>query len=377
MDILIGTDQLYDIVLWDQIALGEGLRAIDTIFGYVIHGRSDNITAEQPKRKSYHCLRVEQMWNLDTVGITGCDEKREDYPVPTWNEKERRYEMELLWASERRPVTKFQATSKRTDHMTEKLDDEKVLEYQGQLKTLYQDSVIEDSTMPVDTGSAFFLPHRGLHRNGKLRIVFDGSAKDGAGVSLNNYLEPGENLLHRLVAVLLEFRARPVACQADIKAAFHQVGVKEADRQYLQFLWQQQVLRFKRVPFGLSCSPFMLLKTISMHLDRHMTTDRKLCEKIQGGIYMDDICISFSSHDEAMEGMSKTKEIFQGANMELHKMRVTVDSSPEAKVLGMTWDTATDRLAVVVPDVECPTTKSELLSALSKPFDPLGLLVYG
>ena len=80
---------------------------------------------------------------------------------------------------------------------------------------------------------------------------------------------------------------------------------------------------------------------------------------------MDDICISFSSHDEAMEGMSKTKEIFQEANMELHKMRVTGDSSPEGKVLGMTWHTATDRLAVVVPDVKCPTTKSELLSALN------------
>ena len=375
VDILIGTDQLYDVVLWEQIALGEGLRAIDTIFGYVIHGRSGNITSDQLEKDSYHCNRVEQMWNLDTIGITGSDEKKKDYPQPTWNEEEERYEMELLWASDHRPVTNFLATSKRTSQMTRKLSDANMLEYHEQFKGLYNDSVIEDSILPVDTRSAFFLPHRGLHRNGKIRIVFDGSANDGAGVSLNNYLEPGENLLRRLVAVLLAFRARPVACQADIKAAFHQVGVREIDRQYLQFLWQQQVLRFKRVPFGLCCSPFMLLKTISIHLNKFITTDRELCEKIQGGIYMDDICVSFSSHGEAIEGMRRTKQIFQVANMELHKTRVTGDPLPEAKVLGMTWDTESDRLSVQIPDAPCPLTKSGLLSAVSKPFDPLGLLV--
>ena len=375
VDILIGTDQLYDIVLWDQIALEEGLRAIETIFGYVIHGRSDDMTTDQPTKNSYHCHRVEQMWNLDAVGITEDDVKKEDYPQPTWNKEEGRYEMGLLWSSDRRPVTNFQATSNRTNRMMEKLDDAKLLEYNEQLKGLYQDSVIEDSIQSVATSSAFFLPHRGLHRNGKLRIVFDGSARDGAGVSLNGYLEPGENLLHRLVAVLLEFRTRPVACQADIKSAFHQVGVREADRQYLQFLWQQQVLRFKRVPFGLSCSPFMLLKTVILHLDKYMVTDQELCEKIQRGIYMDDICISFSSREDAVEGMKRTKEIFQEASMKLHKMRLTGDSSPEGKVLGMMWDTTTDHLAVEIPNIKCPSTKSELLSTISKPFDPLGLLV--
>ena len=283
-----------------------------------------------------------------------------------------------LWSTDRlcrRPVTNFRTTSKRTSIMTGKLDINQLKEYDNQLNTLYHDSVIEDSTQPLNSSSAFFLPHRGLNRNGKLRIVFDGSPKDGAGTSLNDYLEPGQNLLHRLVAVLLQFRVGSIACQADIKAAFHQVGVPDPDRQYLQLSWQQHVLRFKRVPFGLSCSPFMLLRTITFHLDGYKSTDQELCEKIQRGTYMDDICVSFSSHEEASKGMIRTKEIFQEASMELHKMRVTGDPSPETKVLGMLWNSGTDRLAVTVPDFQCPTTKSELLSAISKPFDPLGLLV--
>lgn len=39
-----------------------------------------------------------------------------------------------------------------------------------------------------DPATAFYLPHRGIYRNGKLRVVFDGSAPDGAGRSLNEYL---------------------------------------------------------------------------------------------------------------------------------------------------------------------------------------------
>ena len=40
----------------------------------------------------------------------------------------------------------------------------------------------------------------------------------------------------------------------------------------------------------------------------------------------------------------------------------------------MLWNTSADQLAVMVPDIQCPTTKSELLSTISKTFDPLGVL---
>ena len=53
---------------------------------------------------------------------------------------------------------------------------------------------------------------------------------------------------------------------------------------------------------------------------------------------------------------------------------MTGDSTPAASVLGLCWDTQSDRLAISIPDSPCPSTKSELLSAIAKPFDPLGLL---
>ena len=90
---------------------------------------------------------------------------------------------------------------------------------------------------------------------------------------------------------------------------------------------------------------------------------------------MDDICLSFPGKKEAKDGMARTKDIFAGGKMDLHKTRMTGDLIPEASVLGLVWDTVTDKLAVTVPQSSCPTTKSGLLSMVAKTFDPLGMLV--
>ena len=220
----------------------------------------------------------------------------------------------------------------------------------------------------------FYLPHHGVHRNDKLRVVFDGSAKDSIGRSLNDYLDSGDNLLVNLPSVLLNFRSGAIGCQADIQAAFHQVVVSEKDRKYLQFFWDETCLRFARVPFGLTCSPFMLLKTVEVHLSRFEESDKELCRLLQSGIYMDDICLNFGRREDAEKGMSRTREIFAEANMTLHKIRMTGDPLPETSVLGLNWETKSDQLSVMIPKFPCPSTKSELLAAMAKPFDPLGLL---
>ncbi|KAF0313307.1 hypothetical protein FJT64_016161 [Amphibalanus amphitrite] len=73
--------------------------------------------------------------------------------------------------------------------MTEKLTAEEFDEYDSHLANLRKTGVIEDAPIAEDRESAFYLPHHGVHRNGKLRVVYDGSAADGSGYSLNSYLE--------------------------------------------------------------------------------------------------------------------------------------------------------------------------------------------
>ena len=412
IDILIGIDNIYGIVLWEQFDVGEGLRAVDTVFGYVMHGRhthSDECIYPPCRRTNLRCM-IDRMWDLDTVGITekeATDRDPAEESLPVWNPIEERYEMGLIWRSKDRPVTNRIATEVRTQKMTERLSEEKLNLYHSQMSDMLASSIIEpgeggteaDCGLQSETGggqaatdcrlqselktvqssesrasSAFFLPHRGVFGKEKLRIVFDGSAKDGVGKSLNEYLEPGDNLLRKLPGVLLNFRNGEIGCQSDIKSAFHQVSVKAVDRKYLQFFWSDFRLRFARVPFGLSCSPSMLLRTVETHLDGYEATDSELCAKIRASLYMDDICAAFSTQEEAGRAMSRMTDIFSKANMPLHKSRVTGQPAPDGKVLGVLWSTVSDRLAVTVPELQTPTTKRELLSTISKTFDPLGVL---
>ena len=84
-------------------------------------------------------------------------------------------------------------------------------------------------------------------------------------------------MLRTLFDVLLRFRVNQVALTSDIKKAFLMVGMAEEDRDVLRFLWVDDidnpspeigVLRFTRVVFGVSSSPFLLNATIKHHIER-------------------------------------------------------------------------------------------------------------
>lgn len=67
-------------------------------------------------------------------------------------------------------------------------------------------------------------------------VVFD-CASSYKGTSLNKVLLQGPDLANSLICVLLRFHQEPVAIMADIEGMFHQVRVKEEDRNLLRFLW--------------------------------------------------------------------------------------------------------------------------------------------
>ena len=72
-------------------------------------------------------------------------------------------------------------------------------------------------------------------KRGKVRHVLNGAAKF-YGVSMNNALLTGFDLLQTLIHVLMRFRQHPYAVSADIEGMFLQVGVIPQDRPSLRFL---------------------------------------------------------------------------------------------------------------------------------------------
>ena len=90
-----------------------------------------------------------------------------------------------------------------------------------------------------DNCKVWYLPHHGVYhprKPNKIRVVFDCSALY-EGVSLNQQLLQGPDLMNNLIGILLRFREHSIAIVGDIEAMFHQVKVQRSDQDYLRFFW--------------------------------------------------------------------------------------------------------------------------------------------
>ena len=113
----------------------------------------------------------------------------------------------------------------------------------------------------------------------KVRIVFHASSKVREEPSLNDCLYSGPCLLPAVCNILLRFRLGKIGLISDIKQAFLNIAIAEEHRDLLRFLWYENfdaddpeviILRFTRVVFGLTSSPFLLNGTISSHVSQNI-----------------------------------------------------------------------------------------------------------
>ena len=92
--------------------------------------------------------------------------------------------------------------------------------------------VTEDELRKTPPGQSNFIPHHGVvnpNKPEKVRPVFDASFRFN-GVSLNDRLLKGTDLLTNLVGVLLRFRQHVHAVSADKEKMFYQVRVSRQAR---------------------------------------------------------------------------------------------------------------------------------------------------
>ena len=68
-----------------------------------------------------------------------------------------------------------------------------------------------------------------------------------------------------------------------------------------------KVLRFARVVFGVSSSPFLLNATIKHHMNRYMEVDQQFVEKFERSIYVDDVTSKACNEHETFQLYKKAK----------------------------------------------------------------------
>ena len=104
---------------------------------------------------------------------------------------------------------------------------------------------------------------------------------------------------------------------ADIEKAFLMVSVAREDCDALRFLLVDDVtaplprlvtLRFARVVFGVSSSPFLLNATIRRHVKGYRLSDPLFVVRFIHSIYVDDLTCGSDSEEGAIELNTKSRQ---------------------------------------------------------------------
>ena len=171
----------------------------------------------------------------------------------------------------------------------------------------------------------------------KLRVVYNASARS-RGPSLNDCLYSGPPLTQNIFDIMLRFRAHKVALTGDIEKAFLMINVAESDWDGLRFLWVDDInspnpkiipLRFTRVVFGVSSSPFLLNATVNHHVEQCKEEDPNFAEIIQNLIYVDNLVSGGENVEETFKLYEHSKTRLAKANFNLRKISTNSEELQE------------------------------------------------
>ncbi|KRY07206.1 hypothetical protein T12_2830 [Trichinella patagoniensis] len=157
------------------------------------------------------------------------------------------------------------------------------------IKTLF--AKVEDHLDDILNNFGIWMPS-----DTKCRIVFDGSALF-RNDSLNRQLDPGPPLRNDFVQILMRFRR-------------FRITLHENDRDVTLCLWRDlwsleapRIFRFKRVRFGLTCSPFLAMSVIRCHALNHLQEFPLGTNQELENIYVDDIVFYVDEIVDAKESV--------------------------------------------------------------------------
>lgn len=314
IDILIGSNFYWNIVTGEVRRGEDGPVAVNSKFGWLlsdpiqsmallqmIHSNvviTGNFTSPlQCNGDTELVAALKRFWETESLGVSEETANASNLPdtslfLPSIHLKDGHYEVELPWKETHPDIPNHLSLCEnrlRSLQKWFKFNPKLFQEYDKIIKEQLRLGIVEP-VPNTNHGAAgkpviHYLPHHGVVQTTKLRIVYDGSVCDvGDDYSLNDCLQKG---LIFIPEILIKFRWNSVAITADIEKAFLMIGINEADRDVLRFLWFQHPnetsvmihLRFTRLAFGLRPLPAVLGAVITHHLDKYREQQPELIQK--------------------------------------------------------------------------------------------------
>lgn len=425
--ILIGQDN-WHLLLSEEVRQGQRTQPVASLtpLGWVLHGTQSRTLGQQTHRVNFinniENSMDEQLKNyfaLESLIINpSLPQNNPDAHALATLEKEvrlnrdGRYEAPLLWREDNVVMpNNYENTLKRLLTVEKKIDRDPKMkkQYEENMNALIEKGYAEPAPKTKNQQRTWYLPHFAVvnpMKPDKMRIVHDAAAKT-KGVSLNDHLLRGPDLLQSLPGVLMRFRQHRVAVSADIKEMFMQVKVRPEDRDALRYLWRgsrrdekpPEEYRMTSLIFGATCSPAIAIfvKNINANSEQWRADARSAVIRSH---YVDDFIHSERTEDAAIAIATEVHKIHNAAHYELRqwssnsqqvidaldpgatpKTEVELDAEQTERVLGLIWKPRTDELTFNLNLARLPPsilekshpTKRETLKILMSLFDPLGL----
>ena len=173
----------------------------------------------------------------------------------------------------------------------------------------------------------FYLPHHAVIKESstttKLRVVFDGSAKTTAGISLNDILMVVPTLQPDIFDLLVRFRQYKVGLTADIAKMYRQIGLSSTAKPFHRIVWRDdpsqeiQHLQMARVTYGIGSSAYHSIRPLQEA--SKLTENKRVAQSILNDVYVDDFLSGSNRVMEAVELQDDTIKTLDKANMQLRK----------------------------------------------------------
>ncbi|XP_043499936.1 uncharacterized protein LOC122522719 [Polistes fuscatus] len=414
VDILIGSGATLSLMSVGQFRLSRArgdLILQKTQLGWVVVG---GIDSEESKEKTALFAttelrdQLERFWLIEDAIVTRTEGTQEvecetHYTQNTKRDETGRYIVRLPFREKGHDYSElYHIALRRFHNLWKKLNANPELrkEYERTMQeylTLGHMSLVED-----DPTGGCYLPHHAVIKSTstttKVRVVFDASAKNSQGISLNSTLLVGPTIQDTLVEHLLRFRTYRYVLTADIEKMYRQIWIHPDDRQYQRIFWihkdRIRTFELNTVTFGIASAPFLAIRTIKQLAKDESVNYPLGAEILNRDLYVDDLITGTDDVETLGRIRDQTIEILKrgGFNIrqwasnyrpildKLDTKKVNVEffsgETSILKTLGISWNTHHDHLIYTVAPIDLheKITKRRILSEIAKIYDPLGLL---
>lgn len=355
---------------------------------------------EEIKNKKALTVKESQAESMFAKTVTRTNEGRYSVSLPFDPAKEDR----VLGDSRSTAVSCLIQMEKR--FMKNKLLEQRYTEYMRNLLEAGHMELVPKERLKLPASDVFYLPHHAVLKESstttKLRVVFDASRKSSTGVSLNEKLLVGPRIQDELYSILIRWRKHEFCFIADAEKMFRQIKLNANHRDFQRIVWRfnskQPITEYRitTVIDGTASAPFLATRTLHQLADDVKKKTPDVAKVLKEDFYMDDVSSGSHSIESTIElrddliktmkqggfllrkWLSNNQKVLENIPMENRgDTSALVEIMDESvKTLGVYWNPKNDCFEFNISKISTSEQRSkrQLLSEISKLFDPIGWL---